>query len=171
MSAIPFRRVFWSLLVVGLAPAIAACSSSSTPVVRSGPTTAPSPATSPPSSIAPTTNAPAATSQQMTVTPSSGLQASQTVLVQASGFAGNESLLILECAAKGNATTSADCNLGGMQSATSDAEGRVSVEFTAVKGPFGSAHITCKATQACLISVTQAVPQPTQEADEHISFG
>jgi hypothetical protein len=46
--------------------------------------------------------------------------------VQASGFAGNESLVVLECGANGKATT---------------------------------------------ISVTQAVPQPTQEADEHISFG
>jgi len=172
MSAITFGRGFWSLIVLGLVLAMAACSSgSSAPVVRSGPTTARPPATSAPSSVAPTTPAAAAASQQVIVTPSTGLQASQTVLVQASGFAGNESLVVLECAANGKATTSADCNVGGMQSVTSDAGGRVRVEFTAVKGPFGSAGISCSTTQACLISVTQAVPQPTQEADEHISFG
>jgi hypothetical protein len=51
------------------------------------------------------------------------------------------------------------------------AEDRVSAEFTVSKGPFGANNIVCGPAQACLISVTQATPSPTQEADAPISFG
>jgi hypothetical protein len=58
-----------------------------------------------------------------------------------------------------------------MQSVTADTSGPVSVEFTVSKGPFGSNNIVCGPSQACLISVSQATPSPTQEADTRISFG
>jgi hypothetical protein len=52
-----------------------------------------------------------------------------------------------------------------------DTSGRVSAEFTVSKGPFGANNIVCRPAQACLISVTQATPSPTHEADVPISFG
>jgi TrwC relaxase/Neocarzinostatin family len=109
--------------------------------------------------------------QQVTVTPATGLQSGQQVQVQASGFAPSESLVVTECAAKGTATGPRDCDLTGMQGVTSDASGRVKIEFTITKGPFGANNIVCSPAQACLISVTQATPSPTQEADAPITFG
>ena len=76
-----------------------------------------------------------------------------------------------ECADKGTATGPGDCNLAAMQSVTSDANGRVTVQLTVTKGPFGANNIVCGPTQACLISVTQPVPSPTQQATAPITFG
>jgi hypothetical protein len=58
-----------------------------------------------------------------------------------------------------------------MQGVTADASGRVQAGFTVANGPFGANNIVCGASQACLISVTQATPSPTQEADATITFG
>ena len=129
------------------------------------PTTATTPAASPP----PTATGKAA--QHATVTPATGLKTGQQVLVQASGFSPGEALVVTQCATKGTATGPGDCNLTSMQSITADAGGRVRAEFTVSKGPFGSNNIVCGPAQACLISVTQATPSPTQEADAPISFG
>jgi Neocarzinostatin family len=109
--------------------------------------------------------------QQVTVTPATGLQSGQQVQVQASGFSPSESLVVTEGAAKGTATGPGDCDLTGMQGVVSDASGRVKNEFTITKGPFGANNIVCSPAQACLISVTQATPSPTQEADAPITFG
>jgi hypothetical protein len=116
------------------------------------------------------TTAPAPTTQAVKVIPATGLMSTQSVLVMASGFSPNESLVVTECAAKGSATGPGDCNLANMQSVASDPGGRVSVEFTVTKGPFGSNNVVCGPNQACLVSVSQASPSPTQEADTQISF-
>jgi hypothetical protein len=105
------------------------------------------------------------------VTPATGLKSGQKALVQASGFSPGESLVVTECAAKGAATGPGDCDLTGIQSVTSDASGQVKVDLTVTKGPFGANNIVCGPAQACLISVTQATPSPTQEADTPITFG
>lgn len=150
----------------------------SAPVVRpgsttvAGPTTAPTSTTTPPTSTSTTpatTEAPGA-GQQVTITPATGLKATQTVRVVATGFSPGESLVVTECAAKGTATGPGDCNLTGLKAVTSDGAGKVSLDFTVVKGPFGANNIVCSATQACLVSVTQASLSPTQEADAEISF-
>ena len=105
------------------------------------------------------------------VIPATGLKSSQLVRVQASGFAAGESLVVTECASKGTATGPGGCNLNAMQGVTADASGRVQVDFTVTKGPFGANNIVCGPAQACLISVTQAAPSPTREADAPIKFG
>ena len=105
------------------------------------------------------------------MTPATGLKSGQQVLVQASGFSPGEALGVTECASKGTATGPGDCDLTNMQSATSDASGRVMTNLTITKGPFGTNNIVCGPAQACLISVTQAPPTPTQEADAPITFG
>jgi len=150
----------------------AGCGSTPAPLTRS-PTTTPPPATT--TTPATATATPSATApsghQKVTVTPATGLKSGQKTLVQASGFSPGESLVVTECAAKGAATGPGDCALDGMQSVTSDASGQVKVDLTVTKGPFGANNIVCGPAQACLISVTQATPSPTQEADTPITFG
>ncbi len=164
----------WAAAAV-LAVLAAGCGSSPASVVRS-PTTTPPAATTTAPATASTTATPSATAtagqaQQATVTPATGLRDGQKVLVQASGFSPGESLVVTECAAKGTATGPGDCDLTGMQGVTADASGRVRLELTVSKGPFGTNKIVCGPAQACLISVTQATPSPTQEADAPITFG
>ncbi len=161
----PAAGVFVVLLVAG-------CSSSSGPLTRSGPSaTTPAATSTAPATVPSTPTATGAAKQQVTITPATGLKSPQTVLVQASGFAPGESLVVTECAAKGTATGPGDCDLTSMQNVTADAAGRVKVEFTVRKGPFGANNIVCGASQACLVSVTQATLTPTREADAPISFG
>ena len=159
----PRRRAAAAVLVV----LAAGCGgSSSAPLTRS-PTTTPPPAVT----TAPATATATSGHQQIMVTPATGLQSGQRVRVQASGFSPGESLVITQCASKGTATGPGDCNLNAMQGVTADASGRVQAGFTVAKGPFGTNNIVCGASQACLISVTQATPSPTQEADATITFG
>jgi hypothetical protein len=94
----------------------------------------------------------------------------QHVTVAGTGFSPNEALVVTECAAKGAATGPGDCNLDGMATTASDASGQVRIDLVVTKGPFGANAIVCGATQPCLVSVTQATPSPTQEADAPISF-
>jgi hypothetical protein len=159
----------WAAAAV-LAVLAAGCGSSPAPVTRS-PTTTPQPATTT-APVTATSSAPAPSGhQKVTVTPATGLKSGQKVLVKASGFSPAESMVVTECAAKGAATGPGDCDLNGMQSVTSDASGRVKVDLTVTKGPFGANNIVCGPARACLISVTQATPSPTQEADTPITFG
>ena len=153
-----------------LALLAAGCGSSAAPVTRSPTASAPATTATTPAASPPPTAASSA-AQHAAVTPATGLKSGQKVLVQASGFSPGEALVVTQCAAKGTATGPGDCNLTSMQSITADASGRVRVEFTVSKGPFGANNIICGPAQACLISVTQATPSPTQEADAPISFG
>jgi len=161
----------WAATAVLIALA-AGCGSSPAPLTRS-PTATPSPATTTaPASATATPSATAASGhQKVTVTPATGLKSGQKVLVQALGFSPGESLVVTQCAAKGAATGPADCDLNGMQSVTSGASGQVRVDLTVTKGPFGANNIVCGPARACLISVTQATPSPTEEADTPITFG
>ena len=166
-----FRRGVAAAVLTVLA---AGCGSSPAPLTRSPTATAPSPTTTAPVTASAIATQPATAPsghQKVTVTPAVGLKSGQKVLVQASGFSPAESLVVTECAAKGTATGPGDCDLNGMQSMTSDASGRVTVDLTVTKGPFGANNIVCGPAQACLISVTQATPSPTQEADTSIAFG
>ena len=159
----------WAAAAV-LAVLSAGCGSSPAPVTRS-PTTTPPPAPTTAPATA-TSSAPAPSGhQKVTVTPATGLKSGQKALVQASGFSPRESLVVTQCAAKGAATGPGDCDLNDMQSVTSDASGQVKFDLTVTKGPFGANNIVCGPAQPCLISVTQAIPSPTQEADTPITFG
>jgi hypothetical protein len=149
----------------------AGCGSSPALVTRSPTTTPPPATTTAPATVTPPATATSGHAQQVTVTPATGLTAGQHVLVQASGFSPGESLVVTECASKGTATGPGDCDLTSMQGVTADASGRVKVELTISKGPFGANKIVCGPAQACLVSVTQATPSPTREADAPIAFG
>lgn len=91
--------------------------------------------------------------------------------VTASGFKPNEQGLgISECADKGDATGEDDCNVPGIRALTSDAKGDTTVDYVVKKGPFGANNIVCSAQQMCLISVSQLVQGPAEEADSGITF-
>ena len=148
---------------------LAACSSGSKVVVH----TPNSPIASSSSSIAATSpSAPEsrASKPAAKVTPATGLSDKQQVQVDAVGFTAGEGLEVIECADKGTATGPGDCNLTGMTAVTSDGLGNISVQLAVLRGPFGANKIVCSAKQPCLVSVTQASLNPTQEADAPISF-
>lgn len=146
-------------LAVGLG--LAACGSSSKSGSGSHPTT-----TSAPSA----TSAAAAGVQHLTITPSQGLKSPATVQVTATGFSPGSTLVVTQCANKGNATAPGDCNLAGIKTVTANSAGQVDTQITVIKGPFGANHIVCGSSQTCLVSVNPATPNPTQEADAPITF-
>ncbi len=166
-TSTPRPRRFGPVAAVVIAAALSACSSGSSNVARTP--TAPAPSSSSLSSPASTTP-PAAGKPTVTVSPATGLQDKQIVLVKASGFSPNEALQVIECADKGTKTGAGDCNLSGMLAVTSDATGNVRAQLRVLRGPFGGNKIVCGSTQHCLVSVTQASLAPTEEADGPIEF-
>jgi hypothetical protein len=104
------------------------------------------------------------------VTPSSGLVSGETVKVHATGFKPGSSLVVIECALKGEATGAGDCNLDGLVLATADAKGDVDTQLKVLRGPFGTNKVTCSATQACIVSVNPPTPSPTEQASAAIHF-
>ncbi len=161
--------------VLGLLGLLAGACGGHSPVVVRPPASTAGSTTSAPSTTgtpAPSSSSPTAPSRpQITVTPRTGLAASTVVQVSGSGFSPNQALVVNECAAKGSATGPGDCNLAGLVAVTSDARGAISLRFRVLKGPFGANRITCGPAQRCLVSVSQASPTPSEEADVEIQFG
>ena len=104
------------------------------------------------------------------VEPSSELASPATVRVLASGFSGGEALVVSECADKGARTGPGDCDLATAAFVSSDATGHVETQLTVTKGPFGQNRIVCGRPFRCLVSVSQPVPHPSEEADAPIGF-
>lgn len=153
--------------------ALTACSGSSNGVVRAPTTTgsvSAAPVTSPPSSSSASSRSTGAARPTVRIVPATGLHDGQSVHVYASGFTPGEALQVVQCAAKGNATGPGDCNLSGMMAVSSDAAGRVAATLTVDRGPFGANHVVCSGSTKCLVSVTQASLQPSEEADAPITF-
>lgn len=171
----PSRILPAALAALAALIALAGCGSSGSSAVRTPSASSPAPSTSiaTPTSSA-TLSTPAGSSgprhPTLQVNPSTGLHDKQVVLLTAAGFSPNEALQAVQCAQKGTATGPGDCNLAGMISVISDAQGRVMAQLPVLAGPFGANRIVCSATTACLISMTQATLAPTEEADAPISF-
>ncbi|HZQ59342.1 MAG TPA: neocarzinostatin apoprotein domain-containing protein [Acidimicrobiales bacterium] len=161
----PVACVVLALLVA----AVSACGGGDSTVVRPPESSAPVLTATTTTSSPPTTMAPLG-SQRVTVSPDTGLSSGQHVRVTGAGFSPSEALVVTECAAKDTATGPGDCNLDGLVMTTSDASGQVDADLVVMKGPFGANGIVCGSAQPCLVSVTQATPSPTQEADTHIAF-
>ena len=170
-----------ALLVAAGAVVLSGCGGGSSPsVVRSASLTAsPSTGSPPAGSPSPTSGTAPVSSpgspggpgaQSVTISPSTGLRSGMTVHVSAAGFTPNQPLVINECADKGAATGPGDCNLSGLVATTADTSGRVSADYVVTSGPFGANNIVCSATQPCLLSVSQAVPSPSEEADVRLRF-
>jgi hypothetical protein len=167
-TSTPRPRRLGPVAAIVIAAALSACSSGSSNVVRTPTAPAPSTSSASPSSSASTSAA--ASKPAVKVTPATGLQDKQLVLVNASGFSPNEALQVIECADKGTKTGAGDCNLSAMLAVTSDATGNVRAQLRVLRGPFGANKIVCGSTQHCLVSVTQASLAPTEEADGAIEF-
>lgn len=119
----------------------------------------------------PAATKPAKAKPTLTVTPATGLADGQTVHIAAKGFTPNQqSLGINECANKGDATGAGDCNIRELKPVQSDAKGEISADYVVRKGPFGGNNIVCSAQQKCLLSVSQLIQKPTEEADMDIAF-
>ncbi len=169
-----------AVVTLVLAALLAGCGGGSPSAVRPGTTssatsvpprsTSTSVTTTTPTTTPATTSSSGEQQPRITITPSRKLRSGQSVNIVGTGFSAFEALAVTECANKGTKTTSGDCNLNELVQITSDAHGRVALSFVARKGPFGANHIVCGSTQSCLISVTQPVPAPTQEADAPITF-
>ena len=127
--------------------------------------------TSAPSTTSPQPTRSVSGKQTITVTPHTGLKNGQKVHVVAAGFSPNETLGVIECVDKGNATGAGDCDISALKTVTSDAHGRVVADFTVVVGPFGSNNVSCSKKTPCLVSVSQQTLVPTEEANARISFG
>ena len=105
------------------------------------------------------------------VQPRAGLRDGQHVRVTGSGFSPGASLVALECADRGDATSSGDCDISHVAPVTADGAGRVSTTLTVRRGPFGSADRTCSATQACEVTVSApSAGQDAQRATASFSF-
>ncbi len=155
----------WTSIAAACFVLVTGCGGGAKVIVRP-PTVAPS--------LQPTTQTPSvassASTQRVSVSPATGLQSPQTVHLRGSGFTAGKALVVTECADKGAATSSADCNLSGLTPVSANAAGEVVVDITVVKGPFGANNVVCSSAQRCLVSVTEATPNPSEEADAPISF-
>jgi hypothetical protein len=123
-----------------------------------------------PATTAPTAT-PTASGPQITITPHDNLSASAAVTLVGTGFTPGKTFGATECADKGNATGAGDCNLRGIKVGTANPSGKVTVQFTAVKGPFGSNNIVCSSSQPCIISLADAgSATPTEVASGSVTF-
>lgn len=148
---------------------LAGCGSSSPSVVRAPTGSASAPSASVGSTPG-TTRPSGRVRPAVRIVPSTGLRNRQQVQVHGSGFSPGESLQVVQCASRGNATGPGDCNLSGMVSVSADSAGRVTTTLTVLRGPFGTNRIVCSAHAPCLVSVTQASLHPSEEADALIRF-
>ena len=109
--------------------------------------------------------------QAITITPSTGLTDGQVVHVVATGFSPGVQYTALECADNGGVPAAGDCDVNGVKLATADAQGTVTLDYTARKGPFGTNNIVCGPMQKCAIGVAGFAPDNTaQAALEDITF-
>ena len=166
------RRPVMLAAAVLAVTALAACGGSDSSIVRppsGSPTIQPSTPSIPVSS-APSSPSTLPRHPKATVRPATGLRAGEVVDVSASGFSPGRSLIVVQCADKGKQTGAGDCNLAASVQVQADDHGRVSTPLTVTPGPFGGNGVVCSAKVPCLISITDASPTPTEEADTPIRF-
>lgn len=173
------RRLMWWVSVMSLFAILASgCGSSSSKKAGSTKKTTTTAETTTETTAAETTAAPTTTASgtaakaTMAVDPSTGLTNGQTVKVTGTGFKAGLTLGVTECADKGDATTSDDCDLGAIKTGKSDATGAVAaIDYAANKGPFGKNAIVCSATVKCLLSLGELSADPNaQRADNTVEL-
>ena len=163
-----------AVVLLAAAAVVTGCGSNA-PVVRapvSSSSTAATATSAPTSSPASSTSRPTVVPHPKTVVrPATGLHDGQRVTVIATGFSPGLSLIVVQCADKGQQTASGDCNLAAAATVHTDGTGSATTSLSVTPGPFGASRDVCSAKLHCLISVTQASLNPTEEADAPISFG
>lgn len=119
----------------------------------------------------------APTSAVITVTPSTNLADGQTVTVRGAHFKPGVSVIIVECVDHGANTQNTNCTgNGGLfgipPGFTPAANGTFTKSFVVHKSfsGIGGGSNTCTSSTPCLISVTEANNNPSEEADAPIRF-
>lgn len=172
-------------------PTKAAAKKTARPKMSARPTARVTHGTAPTKPAAPRSSAPAShptrstggthtvrpTSATITVTPWSGLSDGQTVTIRGSHFNPNTQVIIVECVNKGANTQQTNCTgNGGLLGIPSGfqpaADGTFTKTFVVHKSfsGIGGGSNTCSASSPCIISVTEANNNPTEEADAPIIF-
>jgi hypothetical protein len=108
----------------------------------------------------------------VTVVPATGLRDGQVVQVAVTGFAPGAPLAFDLCAAKGQRTGAADCDLERTSLVSADAAGNAQAPLTVSAGPFGGNQTRCSATERCLVvaTVVSAGTSPPQNATARVDF-
>lgn len=122
-----------------------------------------------------TSSAPGSTAPYVTVTPHSGLGATEVVTVEGFHFTPNMTLVVAECRDVGTNTNLADCNINSVITyspgarVTSDAHGHVGPLQITVRKTFKS--VNC-GTERCLVAVSEPAvnPDPHDEGDVYLNF-
>ena len=116
-------------------------------------------------------------SATITVTPSTNLADGQTVTVRGAHFKPGVSVIIVECVNHGANTQNTDCTgNGGLfgipPGFTPSASGTFTQTFVVHKSfsGIGGGSNTCSSSSPCIISVTEATNNPSEEADAPIRF-
>lgn len=116
-------------------------------------------------------------SATITVTPSTNLADGQTVTVRGAHFKPGVSVIIVECVNHGANTQNTDCTgNGGLfgipPGFTPSASGTFTRSFVVHKSfsGIGGGSNTCSSSSPCIISVTEASNNPSEEADAPIRF-
>ena len=107
---------------------------------------------------------------RITVTPSSGLAATQTVTIVGAGYDPNTTIIAVECVDMGNSTGASDCNINLFslpKGFKPNADGTFTTTLQ-VKKTF-SGH-TCGSPTPCLVSVNPAKDSTVDQADQEIYF-
>lgn len=110
------------------------------------------------------------TSATITVTPSTGLASTQTVTIHGSHFNPKIQVIAVECVDKGSNTQANNCNINLLslpQGFYPAANGTFTTTLTVQKSFGGN---TCSTSTPCLVSVTEANNNPSEEADAPIRF-
>lgn len=119
----------------------------------------------------------APTAAVITVTPSTNLAEGQTVTVRGARFKPGVSIIIVECVNHGANTQNTNCTgNGGLfgipPGFTPSANGTFTKTFVVHKSfsGIGGGYNTCSSSSPCIISVTEASQNPSEEADAPIRF-
>ena len=104
--------------------------------------------------------------------PATGLHDGQQVKITGSGFAPGTSLVALQCADRGDNTSSDDCDIVHVVAVEANDHGDVAKTITVRRGPFGASKRTCSSAQPCEITVSQpSANAGAQRATVALSFG
>jgi hypothetical protein len=105
--------------------------------------------------------------QTITFKPGNGLYNGEDIHIVATGMPPGLMYTADECTAEGP-FDAAHCDKGGFRAARGDASGTVTIDYTALKGPFGGKHITCGAPGSCELVIVGAT---TGNNDQQVIVG
>jgi hypothetical protein len=89
--------------------------------------------------------------QDMLFKPAQGLLNGQVIHIVATGFTPGLQYGSMEC--KAGSFVESDCDVSGFQTATANTSCTLTIDYTALKGPFGSHNIVCKTAETCEIGI------------------